>query len=85
MNLSQLTGRSVAGFGHDRRRIGALPDRRIAGLRPAIKATGWILAGAGVGSLAVVALLWALTTFTSLQDISHTWTVVKTDQYPLAR
>ena len=85
MNLSQLTDRSVAGYAGDRRRIGALPDRRVAGLRPAIKASGWILAGAGIGALAIVALLWALTSFTALQDISDTWTVVKTDQHPLAR
>ena len=60
-------------------------DRRVAALRPVIKASGWILAGAGVGSVALIALLWAITSFTSLKDTSDTWTVAKIDQQSLAR
>jgi hypothetical protein len=33
-----------------------------------MEAVGWILAGAGIGSLAVVAVTWALMRLTSVDD-----------------
>jgi hypothetical protein len=85
MNVRHLTDPAFPVYAGDRRRVGAPVDRRVAALRPVIKATGWILAGAGVGSVALIALLWAITSFTSLKDTSDTWTVVKMDQYPQVR
>jgi hypothetical protein len=85
MHVTHVDDPAVAGYAPDRRRAGAPPDRRVAGLRPVIKATGWILAGAGVGTIAIVALLWALTSFTTVRDTSDTWTVVTIDQHPVAR
>jgi hypothetical protein len=85
MNVRHLTDHSIAGYAGDRRRIGAPLERRAAALLPVIKATGWMLAGAGVGSLTLIALLWALTSFTTLRHASDTWTVVNIDQHPLAR
>jgi len=85
MNVRQLTDPAFRVYAGDRRRVGAPVDRRVAALRPVIKASGWILAGAGVGSVALIALLWAITSFTSLKDTSDTWTVAKIDQQSLAR
>jgi hypothetical protein len=86
MNVRHLTDHSIAGYAGDRRRIGAPLERRAAALLPVIKATGWMLAGAGVGSLTLIALLWALTSFTTLRlRYSDPWTVVNIDQHPLAR
>jgi hypothetical protein len=85
MNVRHRTDHSIAGYAGDRRRIGAPLERRAAALLPVIKATGWMLAGAGVGSLTLIALLWALTSFTTLRHASDTWTVVNIDQHPLAR
>jgi hypothetical protein len=59
MNLTQLADAAVARYPEDRRRMGASRDRRASGLRPVMQATGWVLAGAAVGSLALMGLLWA--------------------------
>jgi hypothetical protein len=37
-------------------------------MHPAMEAVGWILAGAGIGSLAVVAVTWALMRVISIDD-----------------
>jgi hypothetical protein len=85
MNVRQLTHPALPGYAGDRRRVGAPLDRRVAALRPVIKATGWFLAGAGVGSVALIALLWAVTSFTPLHDNADTWAEAQVDSHPLAR
>ena len=43
-----------------------------ASARPVMEAIGWILTGAGIGSLVVVAGAWALVHFTSIDDSAST-------------
>jgi hypothetical protein len=48
---------------------------RTFSVRPVMQAVGWILAGAGIGSLAVVAAVWALMRLTSIDNSPSTSSV----------
>lgn len=85
MNVRQITDHPFPGYSDKRHGIRAARHRSALNLHPVIKATGWILAGAGVGSVAVIAAVWALVWFTTLQDTSDTWTIAKIDQHSLVR
>ncbi len=69
MTSTQVTRHPTDGYSCQRDRAGT---RRRGGfsLHPIIEATGWILAGAGIGSIAVIAGVWALMRFTSFEDTS---------------
>ena len=60
------TAISLPGYPVQRHRLTA--RHRTVKVHPVMEAVGWILAGAGIGSLAVVAVAWALMRVFSVDD-----------------
>jgi hypothetical protein len=73
MSSTQQTTIPVPGYPQRRHRLST--RLRTFSVRPVMQAVGWILAGAGIGSLAVVAAVWALMRLTSIDDSSSTSSV----------
>lgn len=74
MSATPLSHHPVADYSGERQRARqcARAQRHRDGFRlhPVLEAAGWILAGAGIGSLAVIAGVWVLMRFTSFEDRS---------------
>jgi len=70
MSSTPLTRHSTAGYSGQCDHARAQRQRDGFRLHPVIAAAGWILAGAGIGSLAVIAGVWVLMRFTSFEDRS---------------
>jgi hypothetical protein len=85
MNVRHLTDHVLSGYSDTRPSIRAGRHTGAPSLRPVVRATGWILFGAGVGSLAIVAVVWALMSFTAPEGNSDTWPLPKVEQHPLVR
>ena len=66
MSSTQQTTISMPGYPERRDRLSA--RHRTFGVRPVMRAVGWILVGAGIASYAVVAVLWALVRLSSIDD-----------------
>jgi hypothetical protein len=64
MNVRYLTDYPIDGYLHTRRseRVALRRDR--VNLRPFLESVGWVLAGATVGSVAVMLGAWGLTNLT---------------------
>jgi len=76
MNTRHVTEQSISGYSGHRRTVRAARRRSAFKLTPVIKATGWILTGAGLGGVAVIAMVWTLMSFATPRDHnSDTWTV----------
>ena len=74
MSSKQQTTIPMPGYPARRHRLTA--RHRTFSVRPVMEAVGWIVAGEGFGSLAVVAGAWALMRLTSIDDSSSTSSVM---------
>jgi hypothetical protein len=83
MNARYLTDYPMDGYLHSRRseRVGARRDR--FNLRPLFESIGWVLAGATVGSVAVMVGAWGLSQLTQSYSAPQTTTAM-TYQLPAA-
>jgi hypothetical protein len=68
--MSSAQQASIAISGYPRRRYHISTRHRVYGVLPVMEAVGWILTGAAIGSLAVVATAWALMRLTNIDDSS---------------
>lgn len=84
MNVRHLTHHVFSGYSDTRPSIRAGRHTGAPSLRPVVRATGWILFGAGVGSLAIVAVVWALMSFAN-DGNSDTWPLPKAEHHSLLR
>jgi hypothetical protein len=66
MSSTQHTAILMPGYPVRRHRV--IARHRPFVVHPVMEAVGWILAGAGIGSLAVVAVTWALMRLTTIDD-----------------
>lgn len=70
MTSTQLTHHPIPGYSDRRHRVRTGRHGGSFSLHPVIEATGWILVGAGIGSIAIIAGVWALMRFTTFEDTS---------------
>jgi hypothetical protein len=84
MNARYLTDYPLDGYLHTRRsRIVALRRDRF-NLRPIVESLGWVLAGAAVGSVAVIMGAWGLLQLTEPQAKPQNVVTAMTYQMPSA-
>jgi len=73
----------MPGYPERRHRLSA--RHRTFSVRSVMRAAGWILAGAGIASYALVAVLWALVRLSSIDDTASTSSVAPPDLHYVVR
>ncbi len=86
MNLGHVTDHPMLGYLNARRIARAARRGSLANLGPIIEGAGWILAGAVLGSAAIVAGIWVLLQFSNLAgSFDDSAEAGISNQQPLAR
>ena len=70
MSSTPVTARPMPGYSDEGHRLQDERHRSRFSLRPVIEATGCILLGAGIGSVAIIVGVWVLMRVTNSDDIS---------------
>jgi hypothetical protein len=84
MNARYLTDYPLDGYLHTRRSRAVALRRDRFNLRPIVESLGWVLAGAAVGSVAVIMGAWGLLQLTEPQAKPQNVATAMTYQMPSA-